>query len=226
MIHRSARAASCARLLAFIPVVVVAGGGCSSSKSDEATSATQGSGGGAAEASVPKVTIPECRNGKPLLLSDGSESGYVSCEGYSVHRPVVKACPSKLPRDLPCGSASLGGCANDAACTTKPYGYCHAGSGSAACACEYGCTNDADCGQGLVCVCGDVVGRCEKATCTSDADCGGLLCLSANDTACGKIFACQSPKDTCASPADCKAPFDDCQYVGDHRECRAPKLCP
>lgn len=212
---------SCSLLLLVLGPALSA---CSSSKSDGGTGSPAAAAprDAASEKAAPPK-IPECRNGKPSLLASGSPSGFVTCDGYSMHRSEALPCPSRLPRTTTC---AVGSCKADAECTTKPNGFCGTSSSSAACFCNYGCLVDADCGPDHVCVCGEPMGHCESATCTTDAQCGNLLCLSASDGLCGLIFTCQTPKDTCASPTDCKSPDSACQWVNDHRECRKPAQCP
>ncbi len=100
-------------------------------------------------------------------------------------------------------------CTSDADCIEMPHGYCGSGQGNAPGAyCSYGCVEDAECGDGSICVCGEPVGRCTPSSCVSDADCGADFRCQSFDSShgCGAIqFACQTPSDTCASDADCLA---------------------
>jgi len=73
--------------------------------------------------------------------------------------------------------------------------------------CHYGCTADADCGEGNLCMCAEPVGRCVAAACRSAEDCGeGLLCTryyAADDMDWG-AFACDTAKDECNRDDDCR----------------------
>jgi len=193
---------------------------CSSSKKKHGDSAADAAAEGAAEAAAP--ALPTCQNPKPYTLLDPSPTGYIACDGNSLHRESQVTCPSRIPRASQCPS---GDCKLDSECTAKSNGYCTTSSSSALCYCDYGCTTDADCGSGFVCLCAEPVGRCVKAQCATDADCNGLLCLKTSDTTCSEIFACQTPKDTCASNADCTGSLA-CLFVGDHHECRDRGRCP
>jgi hypothetical protein len=160
-----------------------------------------------------------CINPTPVLVQ-GTDTGFVQCDSGFVHRAVVHACPSSLPRAGVCGQPSPfpgpdggpAGCTTDSACTAQPNGFCSqfdptGGFPVGGCTCYYGCKTDADCGAGQMCLCGDPVGVCVPASCKSDADCGpGLLCtMSAPLGTCPSAppFACQSPADSCGGSKDC-----------------------
>lgn len=167
-------------------------------------------------------TLP-CDGATPVEVL-GQDSGYEMCEGQWMHRPDVVQCASALPRDLTCDKEAYGGeCTQDSDCTAKPHGSCgSSGFEGPYCGCQYGCVQDSDCATGQVCVCGDPVGRCVKASCASDADCAdGALCATyITEPGCGGIaFACQSPDDECGGDGDCPS-NSQCTLVGDHRECR------
>jgi hypothetical protein len=121
---------------------------------------------------------------------------------------------------------SGGPCATDADCTELPHGFCQVGysDGFPYCECSYGCTTDAECGAGKICLCGGAIGKCVPATCTSDADCASGLCASYNDYSidynCGMTrFACQSLADECASHLDCPGEGLLCLYQNGRRVC-------
>lgn len=205
---------------------------CSSSKDApiDAPASTNGP-DAAGDTGAPPPKAPECRNPKPVLAFDQSDTGYVSCDGGAMHRVQMHACPTRLPRATLCGFPPVDGglkqdCRSDSECTTKPKGFCTTSSHNATCFCDYGCTEDADCPAGNICVCGDPQGQCMPAECTSDAQCGGLLCLRSNDTTCGKAFACQKPTDPCTSNLDCKPPYSACTIDKGVRSCQAPGFCP
>jgi rubrerythrin len=136
-------------------------------------------------------------------------SGVISCDGF-MERQKVETCASKLPRPEPYPNAPADAqCKSDADCTASPHGWCGNGpnfGGLPGPYCNYGCVQDSECGAGLICLCGDPVGRCVSATCNSDADCqSGFLCKSYDQSrGCNNTtFTCQSPADECGSDADC-----------------------
>jgi hypothetical protein len=136
----------------------------------------------------------------------GDDTGFEQCDGGFRHRKEAKECTSLLPRSPDWDAIDGDACGSDADCTEKPHGYCDIiGAPSLNRACHYGCTVDADCGDGAICVCGSFIGTCKAATCTTDADCGdGLLCASHTNAICiDGGYACQNPADECVSNADC-----------------------
>lgn len=162
-----------------------------------------------------------CEGGKPVEAA-GADSGYEQCDGSWMHRPAIVECKSALPRQATTCNNEGDSCSKDSDCTEKANGFCGFGGGDVAgCFCNYGCTKDADCGDGQICVCGDPVGYCTTASCKSDADCGGDKLCSTYVTlpGCGGIaFACQSASDECASDADCGDGYQ-CTIETDHRIC-------
>lgn len=81
----------------------------------------------------------------------------------------------------------------------------------AACDCIYGCSVDADCGPGELCVCGPDLGSsasaCVPASCSSGSDCASGVCgLSIYDDGCRttRRIACKTSDDECNSDDDCK----------------------
>lgn len=173
----------------------------------------------------PDVSPWPCDPATPVVV-DGVDTGYDNCGGFMRRREVV-TCPDLTPRDPETVAAMCtdGGCTSDEECT-EPNTYCGSFDefGGFFCSCIPGCTTDAECATGEICVCGDPVGRCVSSTCESDDDCDGALLCTSYDTqpSCGPIaFACQTPQDTCGGgtgPGDCY----DCSMVGDHRECVGP----
>jgi len=138
-------------------------------------------------------------------------TGIAVCgNGVTIRERVVE-CASSLPRpEAQTTMPTAVGCVYDADCTEKPHGYCSAsnfaGGDGVGAYCNYGCQTDADCGQGMICICGDPIGHCAQSTCTSDADCAeGFHCASYDGSrGCGfDYFACQTPRDECAVNADC-----------------------
>jgi len=137
--------------------------------------------------------------------------GIVTCDSGARVRESVEQCGSSLPRpEAQTATLVTGGCMYDSDCTEQANGYCavnnFVGGDATGAYCYYGCTSDAECGEGLICVCGDPIGHCAQANCKSDSDCGSGLHCASYDTSSGcdiEGFACQSPKDECLTNADC-----------------------
>jgi hypothetical protein len=175
-----------------------------------------------------------CEDPGPVQIAD-KDTGFVFCTGGPVHRPKSQACPTKIPRASACTAPedAQNACSSDADCNATPNGFCqipffdsHAGF-IPGCACVYGCSTDAECGEGRICLCGDPVGRCVQADCTSDADCHGLFCVeSAFDNDCNSTgMACQSELDECLIDADCTS-GSQCSFKDDHRACLSTMCIP
>lgn len=152
--------------------------------------------------------------------------GYASC-GSALHRPAKVTCPgpSREPGyvcQVPHGGAAYSSCTVDDDCHERPYGSCEfMTTDQSGCSCTYGCSTDADCGSGMICLCGERHGYCTRATCTVDADCkDGALCLTHDDLpGCnGRAFACQSEGDACIDDGDCSAGMF-CSQVEGVRRC-------
>lgn len=160
-------------------------------------------------------------------------SGFVECESGLVHRPAVGTCAAyqQSTATLPASPApDQDECTSDLECTARAYGYCEMGltyySGPLTPnRCAYGCTTDAECDPGNVCVCTEERGECRTATCQVDADCGPhSLCAEYSGT-CGYAsgLACQSPADRCQLNSDCpQSPFSTSCVMTDQgfRDCR------
>ncbi|WP_437669131.1 ferritin-like domain-containing protein [Sorangium sp. So ce131] len=204
------------------------GGSGSTTTSSSASGGGTGSGGSTGTGSSEAFDF-FCDDPEPVVIA-GQNTGYVRCAGGWLHRAEVVACPSPLPRAESCEDplGGEGNCKSDADCTDQPNGYCATSTGGEVlpgCFCHYGCTTDADCGAGQICLCGDPVGQCVISSCTSDDDCGRLLCSSyvLNPGCDGIGFACQTPADECAVDADC--PGDEqCSLEGLRHTCTEP-LC-
>lgn len=172
-------------------------------------------------------TFP-CDDPGPAQVA-GKDTGFVFCTGGPVHRPKRQECPSKLPRATTCEAtgenAGTSSCSTDADCKDAPNGFCRLGlpGPPPTCGCGYGCTSDADCGEGNMCLCGDPVGKCVQASCKSDADCHGLLCTQYSFGPSCSIdgFACQNERDGCLIDDDCER-GTPCLFDGDHRSCSPP----
>jgi hypothetical protein len=192
------------------------------------SSGASGAGGaGAAGREAGADTVPgpfPCVNPEPVVVV-GTDTGYDRCASGALRRRAIVACPSAVPRSIVCaggpghdaGASGLQSCNRDSDCTEKPFGHCEVGNSGwyGGCRCQYGCSTDADCPSGRICVCGDAVGTCAPAQCRSDADCSGaFLCSSfemggadepaVHNLICPQLgFSCQSNADMCGGNADC-----------------------
>jgi hypothetical protein len=150
---------------------------------------------------------PVCENPRAM------GGGWLECDNGMIHRSVRDACPSSLPRPTRVATEapdSAGNCRQDSDCTDAPHGHCEVYAdllegGVYPPLCAYGCVDDAECGSGAVCLCGEAVGQCVNASCQSDADCAGHLCTNYDAApGCGGLaFACQTPRDSCFVKSDC-----------------------
>jgi len=141
-----------------------------------------------------------CKN--PVVLGNG----VVSCDGFT-HRTEIATCASRLPRPDVFANLEPGSqCASDADCTAMPHGWCATGGQVPWTYCDYGCVQDSECAPGLLCECGDPVGRCVPGTCNADANCGsGFLCKGSDQSGgcLQTAYSCQSSADLCGNDADC-----------------------
>lgn len=148
-------------------------------------------------------------------------SGLISCdEGYT-HRPSSKTCGQSLtgvgksasdqrqlarinPGAVPCRD-------NPSICEKYQFGYCEGGLGGPVC--WSGCADDADCGEGSICLCGVEAGYgvCTLGACQTDAECGGGYTCASYSGGCSVGYACQTPEDVCVVAADCPEPGQGCQ---------------
>ncbi len=188
---------------------------------------TQGSGGststgGATSSTGGSSAVVSCEN--PIDVG----GGFVRCDAGQVHRASPGSCPSEVPRAEQIGdpmlcSVEMGCCSFDADCA-GPNQYCASSSGlELGPSCQTGCIEDADCGAGMICLCGDLpMGQCVSAQCKVDDDCSGdLLCTNwVTDDGCGARveFACQTPADECGGPGDCQE-GQECILVDGFRRC-------
>lgn len=206
---------------------------------------------------VAKAGLGGCTNPQPLMAVD---TGIFVCEEGFLHRAEERVCPSELPRDrviaLPGASADAGvaapagagqyyECSQDTDCDdplarcelirTNELGPCSFGpvyvEPRFEARCVSGCREDADCGDGMVCVCGSPIGECQAvsttAGCRSDADCAGAAqCLSnaRTDNFGVFAFACELPADSCSADADCTG-GSFCLVGESGRSCQGGSVC-
>jgi hypothetical protein len=185
-----------------------------------------------ANAEAGRTTCLPCLNPSPVLVG-GIDTGYDTCASniapyYTAHeggptlrRRAVVDCPSLLPRgdggvsctstypqgptcsDNECADAGLGTRA-----TCELQGECQVGFPAMlfTCVCVAGCVRDSDCATGNICLCGDPIGHCVRATCSSGSSCApGCECIETNEA---RIYA---PSGSSYEPSfDCQAPLDGC----------------
>ncbi len=145
-----------------------------------------------------------CEHPTPIVIA-GKSAGVDRCADGTAHAKIKVTCPSALSTLPSCQSSGSGSsCSTNADCKDAPHGYCRGLLPSGSCGCNYGCTTDADCGQGLTCLCGELIGQCVVAACTSDGDCPGTSCMSSVLDGCGPaVLACHTHQDACQNNADC-----------------------
>jgi hypothetical protein len=139
------------------------------------------------------------------------ESGLESCSGGYLRRVGPALCFDNVPRTsaIPDYNPDVDECEFDSDCsedTYGPYAHCGVRTGGSARTCVAGCTVDADCDAGDVCLCEEPIGRCVPAGCTSGEDCAsGFDCASySSSPGCfSTAFACQTDGDACVSSAEC-----------------------
>ncbi len=197
--------------------------GSGGTSTEGGTGGTNGSGGGT-------LTVGrECESPTPLLA--GQDTGFIKCAQGFTNRVAAIACPSALPRDqvLEAGHYydGMGGadpnavpelpddqCLQDSDCPA-PLGFCATAQlgGEPGPAygqynyCDAGCSSDDDCGDGWLCECGSLIGKCVDASCKTDADCAGdgrCVGTSFNNGCYSQtIYACEEPNDECLFDGDC-----------------------
>jgi hypothetical protein len=153
----------------------------------------------------------------------------VQCDNGLVHRPAPGTCAPYEPNRDDRGASELPGvdeCRIDADCTERAYGFCVPGISQygtipTANRCEFGCTVDAECDAGFICVCTETRGECRPSNCTTNADCGaGAFCAEcAAQCRVPSGFACQSTADECQIASDCLPSLDCAPYSNGGRRC-------
>ena len=181
---------------------------------------------GETEDPVPPPAMLACDDPQPIL-QHGTDvpSGFMLCEGGFIYRAEAVECVDGAGPDDPACENGGGGCQTAADCMAEPNGSCQVGW--LECMCHYGCTSDADCGEGQVCVCGGVIGEfpiCIDALCTDGDSCGDELCglgvMPPNTCGGFHSTACTTPDqacyvaDECEPPQGCIAPQGEWQCGG------------
>lgn len=141
----------------------------------------------------------------------GQELGLALCEAGVLARREAIACP--VLQDEGCEGCVAGDCA------ALPGSYCGL-TPRGICSCIAGCSVDADCGDGRLCLCGDDRGRCVEASCRTPSDCAGAPCLGGVRCSGENIyFACSLPDDGCCTAAECAEGLDCVGFAGQPRTC-------
>jgi hypothetical protein len=195
--------------------------GCLACGADAVTGGSAGdetaSTGAEASGTGPAV-IPPCDDAVPLLQPGAAQqdSGLFRCANGFIHRVFTIACD---PSAWTAGDCSVDDpaaeCSVDADCVGVGglQGLCIATPGPVpSCRCNYGCSQDADCGAGLACYCDGIRSSCIPATCRTDSDCPTDQPCGLNQRvgACGEVsrsLSCATPQDECRIDSQCL----DCQ---------------
>lgn len=187
--------------------------GCSAEPADDGTGTSADTG---AETGLDPLEIDGCEFPTHVLqegVTPDEPTGFVRCNGGTIRRVEAVACQSPVPTGVACGGQG-GTCESDSDCTAQPYGAClYSQSFFAGCECAYGCTTDADCGEGMICICGGSAPGypsgtvCAPASCVTDTSCESEQCvLGVEVLSCGESYraGCRTPADACASGNDCQ----------------------
>jgi hypothetical protein len=197
--------------------VVVTTGGTTGSGGGGATTTSTGSVGTTTSTGGPPM---ECAGATPVVLADGTDSGFARCPDGTIHRVEPVACDVNAGVVACTGMEMMPTCKLDTDCTMAPHGRCGQytestfGGPIVACGCVYPCANDAECGAGQACICAGVVtaqqawAACGAATCTTGKDCPSGECgISSFNNGCGVDveLACRAGTDPCRLDAQCSA---------------------
>ncbi len=182
-----------------------------SSSATTASSSQSGTGGGG-------PVDPVCEGAMTVVSARGTDSGIAQCPDGTVHRNHAATCDPTIAAPACTGSEQNVTCQSDADCTSGPHGRCVSTSKLedmgvlTACGCHYACANDAECGDGKVCICNGVVSisdpwsSCAPATCLTGADCASGECgVSEYFDGCNMNvkLECRAATDACRTDADC-----------------------
>ena len=102
--------------------------GCGADVSTTSTGG-QGGGGGAGGASTSSQSSGSgvfvgCMGAMPVILPDGTDSGYIRCSDGTIHRETAVACDTTINAPSCAGTESFMDCKVDADCVAKPHGKC------------------------------------------------------------------------------------------------------
>ncbi len=189
------------------------------------TSTTSTTGSGMNPPPDPPPPSP-CAGATLVLTKDGFYTGFARCPDGTVHRLEQAPCETAIFGPICIGNEESKQCTTDADCTAGPHGRCiHEDAwgnlGVPACNCQYACANDAECGDGLACLCKDVVPHAEHSACipkacAESADCPSGECgLSSFYNGCywEEGLTCRAQTDVCRLDGDC-ANGGECDAIG------------
>lgn len=177
----------------------------------------------------PDVLPPSpCEGATLVLTKDGFYTGFARCPDGTVHRLEPAPCEPVVFGPACMGNEDTKICTSDADCTLHPHGRCihqdfWGNLGTPACDCQYACGNDAECGDGNICICKDVLAQdthstCINAACAKNADCPSAECgLSSFYDGCSWTdkLVCRAAGDACRldgecpNGGECDAPMDN-----------------
>jgi len=164
--------------------------------------------------------VIDCSDAQP------GADGLVDCGGLVKARPNPTLCEMPGPGN-PVSCNDWDACHADTDCTDFANGRCNNDPSAGGCGCSYGCATDADCGDAMVCLCGEGGGTCVTAHCKTTADCpeGQSCVLYEEPQYCSgsslPAFACTTDHDECLSDSQCGS-NDVCAFQGDHFACVYP----
>lgn len=187
---------------------------CSTTPGDDAAGTVAGT---SADTGLDPIEIDDCELPTHVVqagVDPAAPTGFVRCNGGTIRRVDAVECQSPVPTGTACSGQS-GTCADDADCGAQPHGAClYVQSFFSGCECVYGCATDADCDEGMICICGGSAPGypastvCAPASCTTDMSCDSEQCvLGVEVLSCGEDYrvGCRTPEDTCSSSGDCQS---------------------